>query len=115
MHLPPAKIESLFRACWDGLRPGGLLVFDVPTALRRRLTGFRPGGWHGGTALKWIEIRALAGPGWRHRADRGVLFFPIHRLPPRIRPALRRVDDLICLTPLKVLASYTVYCLEKEP
>lgn len=112
MHLPPVEIESVFCACRDQLRPGGLFIFDVPTVFRRRLTGFQPGGWHGGTALSKAEVRALAGAGWRHRADRGVLFFPIHRLPPRVRPALRRVDDLIGMTPLKALSSYTMYCLE---
>jgi hypothetical protein len=40
--------------------------------------------------------------------------FPIHRLPSRVRSAFRRVDDLIGTTPLKVLSSYTVYCLERE-
>ena len=114
MHLPPTEIESLIRACRDQLRPGGLFIFDAPTALRRRLTGFQPDGWHGGTALGWAEARALAGAGWRHLADRGVLFFPIHRLPRRVRHAFRRVDDLIGMTPLKALSSYTVYCLERE-
>jgi SAM-dependent methyltransferase len=114
MHLSPGEIEGLFRVCLDQLQPGGSFIFDVPTSLRRRLTGFQPGGWHGGTALSWAEVRALAGAGWRHRADRGVLFFPVHRLPSRLRPAFRRVDDLIGMTPLKVLSSYAVYCLEKE-
>jgi len=114
MHLPTAEIESLFRACRDQLRPGGLFILDVLTALRRRLTGFKPDGWHGGTALSWAEVRALAGTGWRHRSDRGILFFPIHHLPSRVRPAFRRVDDLIGMTPLKALSSYTMYCLEKE-
>lgn len=114
MHLSSGEIGSLFRVCLDQLQPGGLFIFDVPTALRRRLTGFQPGGWHGGTALSCAEVRALAGAGWRHRTDRGVLFFPVHRLPSRIRPAFRRVDDLIGMTPLKALSSYTVYCLEKE-
>lgn len=112
MHLPPVEIEGLFRACRDQLRPGGLFIFDVPTSFRRRLTGFQPGGWHGGAAMSWAEVRALAGAGWRHRSNRGVLFFPIHRLPLRLRPGLRRVDDLIGRTPLKALCSYTVYCLE---
>ena len=114
MHLPPATIRSILGFCREQLLPGGLLIFDAPSALRRRLTRHQAGGWHGGTALSWAEVRALAGDGWRHRASRGVLFFPIHRLPPRIRPALRRVDDLIGLTPLKALASYTIYCLEKR-
>ena len=114
MHLPPDEIKSLFRVCRNQLRPGGILIFDAPTPLRRRLTRFQPGGWHGGTALSWAEVRALAGADWRHRTDRGVLFFPIHRLPSRVRWAFRRLDDLIGMTPLKALSSYTVYCLERQ-
>ena len=115
LHLPPGEIESLFRACFNQLRPGGLFIFDVPTPLRRRLTGFQPSGWHGRTGLSRGEVRALAGAGWLHRAARGVLFFPIHRLPSRVRPAFRLMDDLIGLTPLRALSSYTVYRLEREP
>jgi SAM-dependent methyltransferase len=114
MHLPPDKIENLFRVCQHQLQPGGLFIFDVPTTLRRTLTGFQPGGWHGATAMNPAEIRALAGTGWRRRAQRGVLFFPIHRLSERVRPAFRVVDDLIGMTPLNALSSYTVYCLEKK-
>ena len=115
MHLSSGEIGSLFQVCREQLQPGGFFIFDVPTALRRRLTGFRPSGWHGGTVLSRAGVRALAGAGWRHREDRGVLFFPVHRLPSRIRSAFRRVDDLIGMTPLKALSSYTVYCLERKP
>jgi SAM-dependent methyltransferase len=115
MHLPAGEIECLFQACRNQLRPDGLFIFDVPTSLRRRLTGFHPGGWHAGTALSCAEVCSLAGDGWRRRAARGVLFFPIHRLPSRIRPAFRRLDDLIGRTPLKALSSYTLYCWQREP
>jgi SAM-dependent methyltransferase len=113
MHLPPDDIQKLARACHVHLQPGGLFIFDVPTALRRKLTGFRPTGWHGRTALSRGEVRKLAGAGWRHRAARGVLLVPIHRLPPRVRPILRRIDDLLGTTPLKVVSSYCLHCLEK--
>jgi SAM-dependent methyltransferase len=114
MHLPSVEIPNLFRVCQHQLQPGGLFIFDVLTGFRRTLTGFQPRGWHGATAMTPVEVRALAGTGWRRRAQRGVLFFPIHRLSERVRPAFRVVDDLIGMTPLNALSSYTVYCLEKK-
>lgn len=113
MHLPPGDIQRLVQACHNQLQPRGLFIFDVPNALRRKLTGFRASGWHGGTALSRAEVRNLAGAGWKQRAERGVLFFPIHRLPSRLRSAFRLIDDLVGMTPLKAISSYSLHCLEK--
>jgi SAM-dependent methyltransferase len=114
MHLPLADIEVMLAMCRRQLRPGGLFILDLPTALRRKLTGYKPSGWHGATTLSREQVRSLAGNGWRYRATRGVLFFPIHRLPSAVRPALRLMDDLLGMTFLKVLSSYTLYCLGTE-
>lgn len=113
MHLAPAEIGDVLRSCFEQLGPGGVLIFDIPSALRRRLTGFRPAGWHGGTALSLREIARLAGPRWRIKATRGVLFFPIHRLPPSVRPLFRPLDDLAGATPLKPWCSYLFCCLQR--
>ena len=113
MHLSQPEIESLMKTVQDHLRTGGFFIFDVPTAFRRNLTGFQPDGWHAGTALSPVEVCALAESGWRLWRTRGVLFFPIHRLPSWGRRALRPLDDLIGITPLKALSSYTLYCLER--
>jgi SAM-dependent methyltransferase len=113
MHLASAEIERVLRSGFEQLRPGGVLIFDVPSALRRRLTGFCPAGWHGGTALTLSEVAAVAGPRWRIKATRGVLFFPIHRLPPKVRPLFRPLDDAVGATPLKLLCSYLCCCLQR--
>ena len=113
MHLPPAEIADVLRACFEQLRPGGVMIFDIPSALRRRLTAFRPVGWHAGTALSLREIAAMAGPRWRIKATRGILFFPIHRLPPKVRPLFRPLDDLVGATPLQPLCSYRFCCLQR--
>lgn len=115
MHLTPGQVESILRACRGQLRPGGLFIFDAPSALRRNLTGFRPEGWHAATALTLREVASMSQNGWWRRSSRGVLFFPIHRVPPAIRPFLRPWDDLIGMTPMKSLSSYVVYCLERKP
>jgi SAM-dependent methyltransferase len=113
MHLPRAEITALLNSCFDQLRPGGVLIFDVPSALRRKLTGFRPAGWHAGTALSLREVVALTGPRWRLKAARGIMFFPIHRVAPRLRLLMRPLDDMIGATPLKPLCSYLACCLER--
>jgi SAM-dependent methyltransferase len=113
MHLPPAEIVALLHLSFEHLRPGGVLIFDVPSALRRRVTGFRPASWHAGTALTLREVAALTGPRWRIKATRGILFFPIHRLPPKVRPLLGLLDDVVGATPLKPFCSYLVCCLQR--
>lgn len=115
MHLPPAEIGAVLCSCFAQLRPGGVMILDFPSALRRKLTGFRVAGWHAGTALTLREIASVAGPGWRVKATRGILFFPIHRIPSQVRPHLRPVDDLIGVTGLKPLCSYLVCCLQRPP
>lgn len=114
MHLPRTEIEAILCACHEQLRPGGLLIFDAPSAHRRRLTGFRASGWHAGTALTFDEVVAMSGSNWRLKGSRGVLFFPIHRLLPRIRPWLRPLDDLIGMTAGKTWSSYLFFCLERR-
>lgn len=115
MHLPAPEIESVLRACFAQLQPGGLLVFDVPSANRRRLTGFRPDGWHAGTALSCREVVAMTEANWLLRATRGVLFFPIHRFPAFARQTFLACDDRAGMTPLKRWSSYLFFCLERRP
>lgn len=114
MHLPAPEIESVLRACFEQLQPGGLLVFDVPSANRRRLTGFRSDGWHAGTALSCREVVAMTKANWLLRATRGVLLFPIHRLPAVARQTFRPCDNLAGMTPLKHWSSYLFFCLERR-
>ncbi len=114
MHLPVEEIASIIASAADIIRPGGLFIFDAPSSLRRRLTGHRQAGWHGGTALNAADVSALAGAGWRLAARRGILLLPLHRVPEALRPAARWLDRVLLSGPLKSLASYTFYCLERR-
>jgi len=115
MHLTPSLLAQVLEVCAQCVRPGGVFIFDLPAARRRALTGFRPAGWHAGNALTYSQVRDLLGERWRIRAFRGILFFPIHRVPVALRPGLRPWDDWCSATPLKHWASYLIYCAERLP
>ncbi|MEO5929036.1 MAG: class I SAM-dependent methyltransferase [Candidatus Kapaibacterium sp.] len=113
MHLPPDEVRSIISHAARLLRPGGSLIFDAPSALRRRLTGHRQEGWHGATALSPRDVLAMAGERWRMKRRRGILALPVHRIPARLRPAFRAVDLLIGGSVIKDMASYTMFHLER--
>lgn len=114
MHLSRTKQAEVLAECLRVLRPGGMLVFDVPSATRRRLLGQRPVGWHGATSLSFDDICTATAPGWQLAARAAVLMLPVHRLPARLRAPLRRVDSLLCASPLMPLASYLFVQLHKR-
>ncbi|MCY1020939.1 class I SAM-dependent methyltransferase [Pyxidicoccus sp. MSG2] len=113
MHLPLPVVRRVLDECWRVLRPGGVMVFDFPVALRRRLVGHQPSGWHAATAMSPAELRGLCAERWRLTERRGVALAPVHRLPPPLRPHLRWAEALLGRTPLKHLASYQMVKLEK--
>ncbi len=117
MHFTPALIEQSLRELARVVAPGGKLVMDIPSRHRRGLNrrGASQSGWHGDTAATAADIARWAGPAWRIVRRRGILFFPIHRLPPFARPMLRTLDALIGRTWLGRYSSYHVYQLERQP
>jgi 2-polyprenyl-3-methyl-5-hydroxy-6-metoxy-1,4-benzoquinol methylase len=114
MHLPQEEIEVIARECASCVRRGGALIVDAPSAWRRRLARFQPTGWHGATSFTANQVRAITGAEWRLRAVRGVLFFPLHRVPRQLRRWFRPADDFLGATPLKWLSSYNLYRLERQ-
>lgn len=114
MHLNWTDLETFL---WEAARitkTGGLLIFDVPSAERRSLLGRKQNSWHGANDYTDQEVRDLLGTTWRLRAVRGVAAFPVHRVPKRLRSALVGLDNLLCKTPLRKVASYRIYVIEKR-
>ncbi len=112
MHLPTADVAATLAECERLVRPGGMLVFDVPSTPRRKLTRFRPASWHCATEFTPEELRSLCAR-WRFLELRGVLALPIHRMPEWSRPMALPLDDLICRSPLRRWCSYYVVRLER--
>ncbi|MCW7539955.1 class I SAM-dependent methyltransferase [Aquabacterium sp. A7-Y] len=113
MHLDIGAIRGVFDEAARLLRPGGRLVLDIPSAPRRRLGRRPPSGWHGDTSATLAELQDWAGPAWRLVSWRGLMFFPVHRVPLEWRPALTGIDALIGRTPLARWSSYYACALER--
>ncbi|MFL5351320.1 class I SAM-dependent methyltransferase [Archangium sp.] len=113
MHLHLGDISRVLNECRRVLRRGGVMIFDFPNALRRRLVRYEATGWHAGTELTAGSLRLLGGGHWRLTASRGLALAPVHRLPHAARPAFMAAEVLLGRTPLKHLASYQMVKLEK--
>ena len=115
MHLRPRSLHSILDECWRLLRPGGLLVFDLPTALRRRRASPSASpAWHAATTLEGSGLLTELSPRWRRTGQRGIALAPIHRFPSALRGALVPIERLLARTPLKFLASYQLVKIEKQ-
>lgn len=116
MHLEEQVIADSLQSIAQVVKGGGRLILDIPSKHRRALNRRRPGGsgWHGNTAAARDDIERWAGPHWRILRHRGILFFPIHRLPSIARPLFRGLDDWLGRSPLGRFSSYHVYELERR-
>lgn len=113
MHLSEEKIQAIVDECYRILRPQGMLIFDIPSALRRKLISYKPENWHGATALSLSDIHNLCGSKWRFEELVGLTFFPIHRIPNQSRHLLSPLEKLTCRSFLKVMSSYYLVKLIK--
>jgi SAM-dependent methyltransferase len=117
MHLDQITVEKSFQTIAQLVKVGGYLMFDIPSQDRRAMFQRNPGAlsWHGSTTATRDHIVKWMGPHWRLVERRGILFFPIHRLPSFVRSGLCALDGWIGRTPLARFSSYHVYCLERLP
>jgi SAM-dependent methyltransferase len=114
MHLDRDSIETGLREIARLLRPGGVLVADIASSVRRRLLRRRPLGWHGSTSLSVREFSAVAAKaGLQMDGVSGTIMSPVHRLPAGMRSPLARLDGLMA-DRFPDLASYVVGRFVKE-
>lgn len=114
MHLEKTTMISILNEAHRILRKGGKLLFDVPSKRRRNLFGYKTEGWHGANDFLVNEIRELCSTQWRILYYSGILFFPIHRIPTKLRSKIILLDGVLCTSFLKEYSSYLLFELEKQ-
>lgn len=116
MHLDEATTTGFLDEAHRLLEKGGVLVVDFPSQ-KRRSFGQRKvhaDHWHGSNAHTVQSILQAGNGKWKQVKSRGILFLPIHRIPGKLRPYFRWLDNLLCRSFLKHYASYLIIVLEKK-
>ncbi len=114
MHLNTSSIRNILREVNRVLKKGGYFIFDVPSEKRRQFTGYRSSNWHGGTQLSVKSLERLMGSEWELVCFHGTAFFPIHRLPEKIRKKIMPLDSFLCHSFLKEYSSHLIFILRKK-
>ncbi|HEY9692326.1 MAG TPA: class I SAM-dependent methyltransferase [Oculatellaceae cyanobacterium] len=115
MHLTPETINTIINECDRILRPGGSLIFDIPSAFRRQLLRYKPENWHGATSFFIQDIKNLSNSQkWQFADLRGIAFCPVHRLPSPIRPLFIPLDNFLGRSLCKIFSSYYMVKLIKN-
>ena len=114
MHLDRNSIQAGLCEIARVLRPGGTLIADVASAVRRRILRQRPKGWHGSTSFSVQEFADIAAAaGLRMSGVSGTIIAPVHRLPVKMRNSLTWIDGFIA-DRIPNLASHVVGSFVKE-
>jgi len=114
MHLDKEKSQAILNEMHRILEPGGTFIIDFPSRKRRKLFNNTQTNWHGANEFTLADWKQIVGNRWQLKASRGILFFPVHRLPVGLRRFFRLPDNLWCRSPFKEYASYLVIRLQKK-
>ena len=115
MHLDAETTTRFLNEAHRLLVKDGLFIVDFPSAKRRSFGQRKVNAthWHGSNAQNTADLLSLGNGKWKLVAKRGILFFPIHRFPVRMRSFMRFFDNLLCRSFLKGYASYVIVVLQK--
>lgn len=114
MHLDEATTSDFFKEANRILKRDGLFIVDFPSAKRRAFGQRKAENWHGSNAFRTMDLPGVLTGEWEIVDERGVLFFPIHRIPKKLRGMFRRMDNVLCASFLKGYASYSIVVLRKK-
>lgn len=107
MHLNKDKMQQILYECDRILKKNGRIIFDIPSAKRRKLTKHKSDDWHAGFSLSTQEISML-NDNFELKRSFGLLFLPIHRFPKKLRLIFIQFDMFLANSFLKEYSSYQV-------
>ena len=113
MHQTKQETENFLNESHKKLNKEGILIFDYPIKSRRKEISSQE-EWHANNSFTPNEILDLIKSDWKIIGTKGVLFFPIHRIPKNFRKIFLPLDIMICRTFLKKWASYQIIVLKKQ-
>ena len=108
MHLDAEKIKDILQECHRVLKPGGRMIFDIPSKKRRKLLNYKAANWHGAMSFTVDDLAQMNAGSFTLKRTFGIMFFPIHRFPKGMRKFLGKIDSLIANSFVKGYSSYLV-------
>lgn len=114
MHVDNKTTSDFLSEAHRVLNKKGKLIFDFPSKKRRNITNYKSENWHGSNHFSLKEIKEITKSDWSLKSYQGILFFPIHRFPLKMRRLLIKIDNIFCRSFLKEYASYIIIELEKK-
>lgn len=113
MHQTKQETRNFLNECHKKLNNDGISIFDFPTKARKKIPSNQE-DWHANNAFSTEEISELLKSNWKIIETKGIMFFPVHRIPKRFRKTFLPLDIMICRTFLKKWASYQIIALKKK-
>jgi ubiquinone/menaquinone biosynthesis C-methylase UbiE len=106
MHLDRIQTEKILQECYRILKKNGRLIFDLPSKKRRQMVNYKTSAWHGASHTSLSEARLDVR--FKLMRTRGILFFPIHRIPQALRRHLIKPDIILGRSIFKEYCSYLI-------
>lgn len=114
MHLNISCMRNILNEVNRVLKKDGYFIFDIPSEKRRKFTGYQSSNWHGGNQISIKSLKKLISSEWELVATHGTVFFPIHRLPKKLRKGLVMFDSFMSNSFLKEYSSHLIFILRKK-
>ncbi len=114
MHLDLINLEKILSETHRVLKNGGYFIFDIPSQKRRNISQYKSSSWHGSNQISLQSLNRLLNSEWELVSYHGIAFFPIHRIPVKLRKIFIKLDNLLCNSFLKEYSSYLTFVLKKR-
>jgi len=114
MHLNSKALKNILKEVSRICKTGGQFIFDIPSKNRRKLLGYKSSSWHGGYQISKTELEKMIGNDWSIETFHGVAFFPIHRIPKKLRFLCIKLDTILCNSFFKSYSSHLIFVLKRK-